>query len=252
MTTPLTYSRPGLEVVVVPLALRPPEAAAASSPGRPPASTLHVLLRPRDAPPYRGTLALPSAFVGHDTRLHVATRQALASSGVDHGDASTYDVGLFDAPDRDPRDRIIAIVRLALVRSHAAPSPTGAQWSPLSTERGSTPAVLDDAARPERLAFDHEALVAAALERLTALAQHSLAPLELLAQPFTLTAAQRAFEAALGRPLDKRNFRRKLETLGVLVPAGERAVGGRTPAKLFRLAPEAWARAAAQLTPPRP
>lgn len=262
MTTLLTYSRPGLEVVVVPLSLRrPDDGAARAAPGRRARPGLHVLLRPRDTPPYRDALALPSVFVGHDTRVHVATRQALASVGISRDAAATFDVGLVDAPSRDPRDRVIALVRLALVRPASAPSPAtpshGATspapvWWPLAAAHAASPVLLSAAPAPERIAFDHEALIAAALARLGALAQHSLAPLELLEHPFTLTAAQRAFEATLGRALDKRNFRRKLEALGVLVAAGERPAGGRAPAKLFHLNTDAWDHAAAHAAPPRP
>ena len=52
---------------------------------------------------------------------------------------------------------------------------------------------------------------------------------------FTLTELQQVYEAILGRPLDKRNFRRKVELLGILTPLKQQKRRGTTrPAQLYR------------------
>ena len=58
---------------------------------------------------------------------------------------------------------------------------------------------------------------------------------ELLPDEFTLTELQRAVEAISGRHLHKQNFRRLVESAGLVEPTGEtsNAAGGR-PAALFR------------------
>ena len=66
----------------------------------------------------------------------------------------------------------------------------------------------------------------------------------LLPPTFTLSELQRVYEVILDRELDKRNFRRKVELLGIVKPTREQrtSVTGR-PAQLYRFvateAPEA-------------
>jgi len=45
----------------------------------------------------------------------------------------------------------------------------------------------------------------------------------LLPRRFALTELQKVYEAVLGRPLDKRNFRKKILALGLVEPVGETA-----------------------------
>ena len=61
----------------------------------------------------------------------------------------------------------------------------------------------------------------------------------MLAEKFTLTRLQRVYESVLGRPLDKRNFRRKIALLKILEPLREYDRDGRArPARLFRFLPK--------------
>ena len=60
---------------------------------------------------------------------------------------------------------------------------------------------------------------------------------QLLPRRFTLTELQRVYEAILGRRLDKRNFRRKMDLLKILRAAGgQRREGLRRPARLYEFA----------------
>src|SRR6266403_625946 len=57
----------------------------------------------------------------------------------------------------------------------------------------------------------------------------------LLPQRFALTELQKVYEAVLGRQLDKRNFRKKILSLGLVEPVGETAMrGAHRPAMLYR------------------
>jgi 8-oxo-dGTP diphosphatase len=58
---------------------------------------------------------------------------------------------------------------------------------------------------------------------------------ELLPRQFTLTQLQRLYEIILGRELDKRNFRRKILAMGLLVDTGktQRGLAHRAP-RLYR------------------
>jgi 8-oxo-dGTP diphosphatase len=56
---------------------------------------------------------------------------------------------------------------------------------------------------------------------------------QLLPAKFTLSAIQALHEAILGKPLDKRNFRRKVLELGLVKPSKETQDTGRKPVQLF-------------------
>ena len=58
----------------------------------------------------------------------------------------------------------------------------------------------------------------------------------LMPASFTLTELQRACEAILSEPIDKRNFRKKLKALDLLEPTGQlRRDGPHRPAQLYRV-----------------
>jgi 8-oxo-dGTP diphosphatase len=86
------------------------------------------------------------------------------------------------------------------------------------------------------LAFDHADIIAMAKRRLAAKLDYSTIALQLMPEKFTLSELQSVYECILGEPLDKRNFRKRLQGLGCLEPTGERHRGGKhRPAMLFRM-----------------
>jgi 8-oxo-dGTP diphosphatase len=81
----------------------------------------------------------------------------------------------------------------------------------------------------DRVLADYGALRLRAKLSYTTIAFHLLPP------AFTLSELQGAYEAILGRRLDKRNFRRHVITADFLTPTGEkRRVGSHRPALLYR------------------
>jgi len=66
---------------------------------------------------------------------------------------------------------------------------------------------------------------------------YSTVGFELLPRQFTLPELQGLYEAILERPLDKRNFRKKVLSLGLLKAEGQkRAAGAHRPASLYSFA----------------
>ncbi|MEM8627880.1 MAG: NAD regulator [Pseudomonadota bacterium] len=85
------------------------------------------------------------------------------------------------------------------------------------------------------LAFDHRRILATAMGRLRAKIKYRPVIFEVMAPDFTLFELQRAMEALLGHGVHKQNFRRLVETGGLVEPTGEiRARTGGRPAKLYR------------------
>ncbi len=71
------------------------------------------------------------------------------------------------------------------------------------------------------LAFDHDRIVQMALGRLKSKVRYQPLGFELLPPKFTLSQLQRVYEKILERPLDKRNFRKKILAMELLVELDE-------------------------------
>lgn len=172
---------------------------------------LEVLLIRRASEPYAGQWALPGGFVDMDETVeHAAARELAEETGVEN--AEVEQLRVFSEPDRDPRGRTVTVAHLAMLRAGEAEVRAGddasqAEFRPVSEATG--------------LAFDHDRVLEAALERLRTKARHEAFGLELLPSKFTLSELQRLYEVVLDRRLDKRNFRKKMLARGVLVPLDE-------------------------------
>jgi 8-oxo-dGTP diphosphatase len=186
---------------------------------------LKVLLIRRGIQPYQNQWALPGGFVRTDETLDEAARRELQEETGLH-EVYLEQLYTFGGVDRDPRERVVSVAYFALVRraDHlpaAATDADEAKWF----EAEDVPV----------LAFDHAAILASALERLRGKIRWQPVGFELLPKKFTLSRFQALYEAILGRDLDKRNFRKKLLALDLLVPLDETTTAAsRRPARLFR------------------
>ena len=168
---------------------------------------LNVLLIQRDGQPYAGSWALPGGFVGVDETIDAAARRELEEE-------TSLKVGFleqlytFGDLDRDPRERVVTVAYYALLRLeehpvHAASDARDARWFP--------------GRHLPRLAFDHRHIVDTAYQRLRGKVRYQPIGFELLPRRFTLRQLQHLYETILGRTLDKRNFRKKILGMGLLV-----------------------------------
>jgi 8-oxo-dGTP diphosphatase len=192
---------------------------------------LSVLLVERDTHPYRGQLALPGGFVEVDEDLEAAAVRRLEhETGVRRSAAHVEQLGAFGHPRRDPRMRVVSVPYLVFAPDLPAPTPgIGTSWVAWVPVR---------VVEPDRLAFDHAAVLAAAVERARAKLEYSPVATAFCGEEFTVADLRRVYEAVWGVPLDPRNFHRKTTgTPGFLVPVGRDSVpgpeGGR-PAALYR------------------
>ncbi|MEI7572321.1 MAG: NUDIX hydrolase, partial [Phenylobacterium sp.] len=186
--------------------------------------TLRLLLVRRGADPFGGWWALPGGFLQETEDLDAcARRETEEETGVRPGRILQF--ANFSHPDRDPRGRVISVAYLALVRAgevrlQAGTDAAEADWRNLS-EVGT-------------LAFDHDDILAAALSRLaTEVRADPGFLLPLLPPAFTLARLQAAYEAAIGRTVDKRNFRKLVEESGSLRALDEFERGPHRPARLY-------------------
>jgi 8-oxo-dGTP diphosphatase len=186
---------------------------------------LKVLLIQRELVPHRGAWALPGGFVRVDETLDAAARRELEEeAGV--RDVFLEQLYTFGELGRDPRERVVTVAYYGLAklsdhRVRAATDAMGVGWFSL-------------AELPE-LAFDHEDIVAAARDRLRGKVRYAPIGFELLPPRFSLTQLQRLYEIVLGEELDKRNFRKKILSMELIVETDEVERGVRhRAARLYR------------------
>lgn len=118
---------------------------------------VQVLLIQRADPPYRGCWALPGGFVGPEETLEQGARRELEEETGLAG-MELEQLHTFGDPDRDPRERVITVVYCGIVRRdqvvlRADSDAAAADWFD-----------VDDL---PALAFDHEAIMLMARERLS-------------------------------------------------------------------------------------
>jgi 8-oxo-dGTP diphosphatase len=178
-------------------------------------AALKVLLIQRDQGPFEGRWALPGGFVEIDESLEDAARRELKE---ETGVSRIYLEQLysFGEPNRDPRERVITIAYVALVpmkdyRVRAASDARAAKWFALD-------------AMP-KLAFDHAKIIKTAHQRLKNKVRYQPIGFELLPSKFPLRSLQQLYETILESPIDKRNFRKKILSMDILVELDELETG---------------------------
>lgn len=185
---------------------------------------LKVLLIRRKAPPFAGKWAIPGGFVRKNESLEQAAwRELREETGV----RAEYleQLYTFGDPKRDPRGRVITVAYFALV-------PAGGMKI-----RGASDAVdarLFSVRKLPHLAFDHTEIFVCALTRLQNKIQYTNIARSLLPEAFTFGEIQDLYEEIWGRRLDKRNFRKKMLSLGLLKSLSQIRRGlRRRPARLY-------------------
>jgi 8-oxo-dGTP diphosphatase len=189
-------------------------------------SRLQVLLVKRGAAPFKGRWALPGGFLQPSEELEACARRELEE---ETGVSGFYleQLFTFGALDRDPRERVVTVAYFALIRSdavilQAASDAAGAAWASME--------------ELPRLAFDHQQIIALARERLAAKLDYSTIAFQLLPARFTMRELHTVYQTVQGRPLDRRNFYKKMLASGELLETAEtRLEGAHRPAAVYRL-----------------
>lgn len=172
---------------------------------------LKVLLIQRGLEPFAGKWALPGGFVHLDETLDDAARRELCEE-TNVSDLYLEQLYTFGAVARDPRERVVSVAYYALVdlfqhKLNAATDARDTAWF-----------AVDDT---PPLSFDHEQILAMAHQRLRGKVRYQPIGFELLPGRFTLTQLQQLYETILGAPQDKRNFRKKILGMDLLIELDE-------------------------------
>lgn len=185
---------------------------------------LQVLLVHRAGEPERDRWALPGGLLLDGESLDAAAARVLVrETGV--ADVFLEQLYTFDAAPAARCASSLLVSYFALVDAKRARLEPRETWQP-----GWFPvADLPD------LAFANNGVIEYALRRLRAKLEYSNVVYSLMPEEFTLSDLQRVYELILGSKLDKRNFRRRILSLGIAEPTARRATGGaHRPAQLYR------------------
>ncbi len=172
---------------------------------------LSLLLFKRNVEPAKGCWSLPGGFIKeHESSEEAASRVLHSLTGLSH--LYMEQLMVFSEENRDPGERVMSIAYYALVNvadyDRDLVQQHNAHWRNIND-------------LPE-LIFDHSRMFEVALERLRHKASTEPVGFNLLPEKFTVPQLQSLYEAIYGRNVDKRNFRKKIQTMNFLEKSEEK------------------------------
>jgi len=187
---------------------------------------LSLLLIKRGVEPFKNSWALPGGLVHDDESLEDAIQRELKEEA---GININYLEQLysFGKPGRDPRNRVVSITYYGLVKPdafelNASTDANDAAWFNIKNLPG--------------LAFDHSEMIDIAHNRLKNKILYEPIGFELLEEKFPFSELEKLYMAVLDRPIDRRNFKKKVTKFGFLEETSEKQSldGAGRPGNLFR------------------
>jgi 8-oxo-dGTP diphosphatase len=172
---------------------------------------IKLLLLKRLFEPAKGKWSLTGGFVDKDESLDDAASRILRKlTGLE----SVYlkQSFAYGSADRDPGARVISVAYFALIAirdiDRDLAERNSVNWRSIS--------------RLPDLIFDHPVMVNRALDDLQNQIKIKPVGFELLPEKFTLVQLQDLYEAIYQRKIDKRNFRKKILSMGILEKLDEK------------------------------
>lgn len=167
-------------------------------------SKLKLLVIKRDFEPEKNKWSLMGGFLRKEESLDEAAQRILKDlTGL--SDVFLEQLYAYGEVNRDSVERIISVAYYALIKADGYISEIGekhnAKW-------------FDFEEVPE-LIFDHDIMVEKALRRLQRKSKSQPLGFELLPEKFTIPQIQNLYEAINQKEFDKRNFRKKILSMGV-------------------------------------
>jgi 8-oxo-dGTP diphosphatase len=187
---------------------------------------LSVLLIKRNIDPFKDSWALPGGLVGDDESLEDAIQRELKEeTGVNIN--YLEQLYSFGKPGRDPRNRVISITYYGLVKPDAFE---------LHADTDAGDVAWFNIKNLPQLAFDHNQILATAHDRLKNKILYEPVGFELLEEKFPFSELEKLYMAVLDRPIDRRNFKKKVIKFGFLEETTEKQAldGAGRPGNLFR------------------
>lgn len=193
---------------------------------------LQVLLIKRNKEPFKGKWAIPGGFIRLSENLDEAARRVLKEK-TDVEDIYIEQLYTFGDPLRYPNARVITCAYFALVRAEDVEHVFAEETETINWH---------DVYNLPETAFDHKKIIEYSLKRTRDRLEYFPISYRLLGEKFTLTELQKTYELIFDKPLDKRNFRKKLLAGDFLNETDEYTKSGsKRPAKLYTINSESMA-----------
>ncbi len=186
-----------------------------------------ILLIKRKYEPFKSSWALPGGFVLDDESLEDGVARELEEeTGVKIN--FLEQLYTFGMPERDPRTRILSVAYFGLVKS--------SQFQKLKATTDAEAAEWFNFKQLPKLAFDHKKIITVAIERLRGKIIYQPIGFELLNKKFAFSDLEHLYTTLLDRPIDRRNFKKKVIKLGILDELDEKvkSAGAGRPGNLFQ------------------
>jgi len=166
---------------------------------------LKLLVFKRAIEPAKGKWSLIGGWVKEEESVEDAARRVLVNlTGLQ--DVFMEQVQTFSKPNRDPGGNVVTVSFYALVKvekySNQLIHEFGAEWINMSE----LPSLI----------FDHDEMVARALEKLRLKSRYDLIGRQLLPEKFTITSLRKLYNEIFQKQFDPGNFRKKVLSLKVL------------------------------------
>lgn len=191
---------------------------------------LKLLLIKRNFEPEKGRWSLMGGFLNQNEDLEDGAKRILLDlTGLSN--IFVEQIGTFGKVGRDPVERTLSVVFFALIKIDDHDQDTvkshNAQWIGLD--------------KKPQLIFDHDEMVALALDHLQYSAALHPIGFELLPELFSIPQLQKLYSAIYNMDLDRRNFSRKILSTGLLLESGEKDPNSTTKkANLYKLDKEKY------------
>jgi 8-oxo-dGTP diphosphatase len=195
---------------------------------------LSVLLIRRNIEPFLGAWALPGGLMNdHESLENAVQRELKEETGVNIN--YLEQLYSFGKPGRDPRNRVISITYYGLVKPEAFE---------LQADTDAAAVAWFNIKKLPQLAFDHTEIIGVAHERLKSKILYQPVGFELLEEKFPFSELEKLYMAVLDRPIDRRNFKRKIANFGFLEETTEKQSldGAGRPGYLYRFNEEKYFR----------
>lgn len=185
-----------------------------------------VLLIKRKNNPFKNMWALVGGAMYNDEKvIDAAKREIKEKTSLDNVELKR--IQIFDDIDRSPLQRMICFSYICTVDIEKAN---------ILTETAKTSDArwfrLDEI--PAELAYDHKEILNFTIEKMKKLIMTSSILKQLYPNGFTIPEIQKVYETVLGRELDRRNFRKKLLSTGLIKDTEKtQNFAGKKPAKLY-------------------
>ena len=183
-----------------------------------------VLLVKRTNEPFKGMWSLVGGALYNNEKLEYAVkREIFEKSGLT--DVNVYFSGVFDEIDRSPVRRMIALTYVGLIDANKVQ----VLKKTLKTDNSEWVAID----KVKTLAGDHNNILLKGIDTLKEL----IVTTDILKslKGVTIPEIQKTYEGILNKTFDRRNFRKKLLSLGIIEDTNKYIIfEGKKPAKLYK------------------